>query len=53
MNKIIIEELLENVNEHMEYKKSSYCRGQIHAYKKILELMDTEILDLVIESKRD
>jgi len=51
MIKIIIEELLENANEHMKYKNTSYCKGQINAYKKILEILDEDNENMKIESK--
>lgn len=52
MDRIIIEDMLISAEERMKYKNSSYCKGQISAYRKMLEMIDKDTLDIVKEAKR-
>ena len=52
MDRNIIEEMLISAEEQLKYKNSSYCKGQIVAYRKVLEMISNDMISIVNESKR-
>ena len=52
LSREIIEDKIMYAEERQKYKNSSYCKGQIYAYKEMLGIMDREIEGIVEEGKR-